>query len=72
MGSFIEMSPVEQATKIATEFDQGCSTTELKKCYQEFKRLLVLGLKEDGHDMPCIPSYGISFLLHITQFLIVQ
>ena len=52
------MSPVEQASQIATELDSGCSTQELKKCFIEFKRLLVLGLREDGHDMLCIPSYG--------------
>jgi len=52
------MSVVDKAQKIADEFAAGCSTEELKKCSNEFKRLLVLGLKEDGHDMPCIPSYG--------------
>jgi hypothetical protein len=54
------MSLIEEAKQIAAEFDSGCSTPELKKCFNEFKRLLVLGLKEDGHDMACIPSYGIS------------
>jgi hypothetical protein len=52
------MSTIDKAKEIAAEFEQGCSTQELKKCFNEFKRLLVLGLKEDGHDMPCIPSYG--------------
>ena len=53
------MSLIDEAKQIAAEFDSGCSTHQLKKCFNEFKRLLVLGLKEDGHDMPCIPSYGI-------------
>jgi len=52
------MSLIDRAKEIAAEFDRGSTTDELKKCYDEFKRLLVLGLKEDGHDMPCIPSYG--------------
>jgi hypothetical protein len=52
------MSSINQAKQIADEFNNGCSTQELKKCFNEFKRLLVLGLKEDGHDMACIPSYG--------------
>jgi len=52
------MSPIDQAKQIAAEFEAGCSTEELKKCFNEFKRLLVIGLKDDGHDMPCIPSYG--------------
>jgi hypothetical protein len=52
------MSPIDKAQQFADEFTAGCSTAELKKCFNEFKRLLVLGLKEDGHDMPCIPSYG--------------
>ena len=52
------MSLIEHANRIANEFDSGCTTEELKKCYNEFKRLLELGLKEDGLDMPCIPSYG--------------
>lgn len=55
------MSSVAKAEQIAAEFESGCSTDELKKCYSEFKRLLILGLKEDGHDMPCIPSFGKSF-----------
>jgi hypothetical protein len=50
--------PLAQAQQIAAEFEAGSSTQELKKYFNEFKRLLVLGLKEDGHDMPCIPSYG--------------
>jgi hypothetical protein len=54
------MSLIDQAKQIADEFNSGCTTEELKKCYHEFKRLLELGLKEDGHDMPCIPSYGIT------------
>jgi len=52
------MSPVAQAKQIAGEFEEGCSTKELNTCFNEFKRLMVLGLKEDGHDMPCIPSFG--------------
>jgi hypothetical protein len=60
------MSPIDKATQIADEFESGCSTEALKKCFNEFKRLLVLGLKEDGHDMPCIPSFGMLFR-RITQ-----
>jgi len=52
------MSLIERAEQISAEFDEGCSTDQLKKCFDEFKKLLALGLKEDGHDMPCIPSYG--------------
>jgi hypothetical protein len=52
------MCPIDEAKRIADDFNDGCSTAELKKCFAEFKRLLVLGLKEDGHDMPCIPSFG--------------
>jgi hypothetical protein len=56
------MSPITKAEAIAAEFESGCSTQELKKCFNEFKNLLVLGLKEDGHDMPCIPSFGMSVM----------
>ena len=54
---------MDRAKKIAAEFDEGCTTEQLKKYFEEFKRLLVLGLKEDGHDMPCIPSFG-TFSYH--------
>jgi len=52
------MSPAPKANEIAKEFADGCSAQELIKCFKEFKRLMKLGLQEDGHDMPCIPSYG--------------
>lgn len=48
----------QTALYLATQFYSTCSTNNLKKCFIEFKRLLTLGLKEDGHDMACIPSYG--------------
>jgi hypothetical protein len=58
------MSLIDRAKEIAAEFDEGCTTEQIKKCYNEFKRLLVLGLKEDGHDMPCIPSFGTFFSVY--------
>ena len=61
------MSPLTQAKQIAAELDAAVSTSELKKCFTEFKRLLVLGLKEDGHDMPCIPSFGITLTPHAVR-----
>lgn len=57
-GRLRAMSVVDKAAEIADEFAAGCTTEELLKCFNEFKRLMKVGLQEDGHDMPCIPSYG--------------